>query len=154
MHSWGKCDRVKNKKAGSLISVRFGAGLGGDSNVAGGPLVYYWYPRVEPTAITLKVREQRRRCLPKQNYKKAVFTDYLPNSMAITVFLGLESEISPLRQTHPSQPPAISCVSRPHVYRLSPYLIPAQFLTINVYSRLGLPILRMIPYHSAPPTPR
>ena len=65
-----------------------------------------------------------------------------------------EREISPLGQIHPSQPPASSCVSRPRFYHLPPYLIPAGFLTITVYSRLGLPSLRMVPYHSTPPTPR
>ena len=65
-----------------------------------------------------------------------------------------EREIAPLGQIYPSQPPAISSVSRPH-YRLSrPTMIPAGFLSITVYSPLGLPSLRMAPYHSAPPTPR
>ena len=30
-------------------------------------------------------------------------------------------------------------------------MIPAGFLTITAYSRLGLPSLRMVPYHSTPP---
>ena len=64
-----------------------------------------------------------------------------------------EREISPLGQTHSSQLPEFSCVSRPHFYRLPLTTItPAGFLTVTVYySRLGLPSLRMVPYRSTPP---
>ena len=47
------------------------------------------------------------------------FIDYIPNCVVIVVFLGLGREIAPLGQIHPSQPPASSCVSRPHFYCLS-----------------------------------
>ena len=58
----------------------------------------------------------------------------------------------------PDTPIAASCnilrISPTPLPSLSPYLIPAEFLTSTVCSRLGLPSLRMVPYHSTPPTPR
>ena len=47
------------------------------------------------------------------------FFNYLPNCFVIIVFLSIGTETSPLVQIHPSQPPASSCASRPHFYRLS-----------------------------------
>ena len=80
------------------------------------------------------------------------FIDYLPNCIVIIVFLGLGGAISPL---WPDIPIAASCkllrISPTLLLSLSPYLIPAGFLTITVYSRLGLPSPRMVPYHSTPP---
>ena len=62
-----------------------------------------------------------------------------------------EREISPC---WPDTPIVASCVSRPHFYRLSlPTITPAGSLTTTVCSRLGLPSLRMVLYHSTPPTP-
>ena len=50
---------------------------------------------------------------------QSMFIDYIPNCIVIIVFLGLGRErLLPLGQIHPSQPPASSCVSRPHFYRL------------------------------------
>ena len=65
-----------------------------------------------------------------------------------------ERDLSPW----PDTPIAASCkllrISPTLLPSLSPYLIPAGFLTITVYSRLALPSLRMVPYHSTPRTPR
>ena len=41
--------------------------------------------------------------------------------------------------------------SRTLLRSLSPYLIPAGYLTITVYSRLVISSLQMVPYHGTPP---
>ena len=70
----------------------------------------------------------------------------------MTFFGSWEREISPLGQIHPSRPPATSCISHHHLYHPSlAIMTPAGFLTIMAYIRLGLPSLRMAPYHSTPP---
>ena len=70
-------------------------------------------------------------------------------------FLGLGREICSCR---PDTSIAASCklrrISPTHVPFFSPHLVPAEFLTIAAYSPLGLPSLRMVSYHSNPPTPR
>ena len=80
------------------------------------------------------------------------FIEYLPKCIVIIVFwVSGERDFSP----RPDTPIAASCHPlriSPHIYRPSlPAMIPAGFLTITAYSRLGLPSLRMVPYRSAPP---
>ena len=83
------------------------------------------------------------------------FIEHLPNCIVIIVFWVLEGLFILLARYTPSQPSAIYCVNRPHLYSPSlPTLIQAGFLTITAYCRLRIPDLRITPCHSTPPTQR
>ena len=102
--------------------------------------IHTWYqlPQPKPT--------QPSQTQPTRKYPLCSFCCFI-------VFLGLGRErFLPLaRYTHRSLLQSSALLAHASTVSLSSYLIPAGFLTTTVYSRLGLPSLRMVPYHSTPP---